>query len=178
MDWLILFIFLPLLIPVWRARQQRAASARMEWERSENRPQQLLSSRLYMSEQLIRTRHPVPLSGRVDQVYRLADGDLCIVDTKRRRIPRVYFYDVIQGSVYALILLSKGFTVSPVAFVRQVNGDAVKYLPYRLLAADAVVALYHRYQFLRRHPEASRLARSPGLCKKCGQRRSGRCAGA
>ena len=123
MDQLIVALVILLVLGAWYW-QQRHQGARAQWESSENRPALLRQARLLMSEKPIRCRKPVPLHGRVDQVYQLANGEVCIVDSKSRRIPRVYPSDIIQGSVYATILRANGYTVHAQGYVRQTWGAA------------------------------------------------------
>lgn len=176
MDQLIVALIVLLVLGVWYWRQQQQTD-RVKWERTENRPALLRNARLVMSEKPIRCRKPVPLHGRVDQVYALETGELCIVDTKTRRIPRVYPSDRIQGSVYATILRANGHRVHKTAYVRQAWEGRVRYLPYSLLTDGQVVALYHRREALLKSPETAQLAIHPALCRGCGHREQGRCPG-
>ena len=130
MDQLIVAFIILLALGAWYW-QQRRQGGRGRWETSEKRPALLRQARLLMSEKPIRCRKPVPLHGRVDQVYHLANGELCVVDSKSRRIPRVYLSDIIQGSVYATILRANGHTVHPQGYVRQTWKGQVRYLPVR-----------------------------------------------
>lgn len=176
MDLLIALAILLLGFAVWFWRQ-RHRDARAEWEASERRPALLRKARLVMSEKPIRCRQPVPLHGRVDQVYALKSGELCIVDTKARRIPRVYPSDIIQGSVYAMILRNTGHTIHGTAYVRQTWEGRIRYLPYELLSDEQVIQLYDHRADLLKHPESARLAIHPALCQHCGHWERGNCPG-
>lgn len=109
-------------------------------------PDILARAECIMNEADIRTQLPVPLHGRVDQVFRLDDGRLLILDTKTRSRPNAYPSDIVQISVYALILKYRGHRVSSVALLRFPNVSGVPvYLPVRLYPEDKIIALYHRY---------------------------------
>lgn len=175
------FLFLLLLVLIGlivRARQERRRTKQEQWEDKENRPDILKKSRLVLSETRIQCNRPAPFRGRVDQVYQLENGELCIVDSKRRKQRRVYPYDIIQGSVYALILRQKGNRVHPIAYVRRVGHDGtVDYLPYEVLTDDQVLALKGRLELVRQRPEMARKNAPPTFCRKCDKRERGLCAG-
>jgi hypothetical protein len=117
----------------------------------ENLPATLVGAKLVLSESDLETTLPVPLHGRVDQVF-YAAGWLVPVDTKTRKAPRVYLKDVIQLSVYAFILgrvsaqmFGRSIPVASTGFMRCVNGKSVTYLPVKLLNSAQVIGLWNRY---------------------------------
>lgn len=176
MDQLIVALIVLLVLAPWYWRQRRQTD-RAKWEKTENRPALLRNARLLLSEQPIRCKRPVPLHGRVDQVYQLANGELCVVDSKARRIPRVYPSDIIQASVYATILRAKGHVVHPQGYIRQIWNARVRYLPFDLLSDEKVIALYHYRDELLANPSVAKLSVHPALCRGCGHREQGRCVG-
>lgn len=97
-----------------------------------------------LNEQDINTTTPVPLHGKPDQVFRLRDGRYLLLDTKTRRHAKVYFSDIVQLSVYAVILKNKGLPVFPFAVVR-IAGKKPTYLRADFLPEHVVVRLYHKY---------------------------------
>ena len=118
-------------------------------------PEQLRGAQVVLSERNLSTEIPVPLHGRGDQVF-LARGWLVAVDTKRRKIARVYMKDVIQLSVYAFILARQStalfgvnYPVSATGFVRCVTPRGTEYKPVQLLNSSQVISLWNRYWFLR-----------------------------
>ncbi|RMD58680.1 hypothetical protein D6833_12665 [Candidatus Parcubacteria bacterium] len=173
--WLIVSILLvsAMAYLAWADRQ----SSRRAWEVRERRPALLRQARLVMSEEFIRCERPARLIGRVDQVYELPNGELCIVDTKHRRPRRVYESDIVQLSTYATILRSHGHRVHPQGYVRQAWNGKVNYLPAKLLEDEKVLALLDYRKRVLAHPDHAPLAVHPRLCDGCGQREVGRCAG-
>lgn len=129
---------------------------RHRWHRAEAMPGELRTAELVLSECPIWTYTPLPLQGVPDQVYEALNGDLILVDTKNRRVPRVYFSDIVQLSVYRLILRHTRFapvagrSVRGYAYVRCQWGRAVQYLPAQLLADEQVLAFALRYLEARR----------------------------
>ena len=154
-----------LLVAAWIVMNRHG---RQEWERRERRPMALRQGRLFMSEREIRSRHPVPLVGRPDQVYRLSDGTLCVVDTKRRNTARVYAADVLQLSVYGVILRALHHRVSDAAFVRVVTPQGIEYVPVTLYTTEAVVNVWHRLMGLRGGVLIPSCPVHASLCKGCG----------
>lgn len=108
------------------------ATQRQTWLDFERMPAELEQGRLVLSESLISTLLPVPLKGRPDAVYRSRGGLLVPVETKVRSCPMVRVRDIVQLSVYRVILEGSplaGHTDAPVAdygYVRLVvNGRPV-----------------------------------------------------
>lgn len=119
-------------------------------------PEPLSGARLVLSESDIGTTLPVPMHGRVDQVF-YSRGWLIPVDTKTRKHPRVFVKDIIQLSVYAFILsrisarlFGRSIPVSSSGYVRCVNGKKVQYIAVNLLSGSQVIALWNRYWELKK----------------------------
>lgn len=94
------------------------------------------------------------MHGRVDQVYQTKRGILIPLDTKLRQINHIYESDIIQLSVYQVILSHKyKVPVAKYGYVRTVvetaDGDKVRYIKTTLLSEKEVVKLWHRYQSIR-----------------------------
>ncbi|MBE2295880.1 MAG: hypothetical protein IAF00_13065 [Phycisphaerales bacterium] len=102
----------------------RRPSRREAWLRQENMPEDLRSAKLVASERSYRCEKPVALSGRPDQVYRLSDGMLVVVDTKRRQRSQVYAADIAQLSIYR-VLLSAQKAFQPQTFAEHSRRRAV-----------------------------------------------------
>lgn len=135
------------------------------WWRKENMPNTLKHSTLLFNEKPLSVQTPVPLHGQVDQVFQHESGKVIPVDTKSRAKVRVYKSDVIQLSVYAVVLAEKGHQVSKYGYVRVVvPGEAlhIQYVKVRLLSTDQIVSLWHRHDALRRK-EAVGLCTCGGL---------------
>lgn len=101
-----------------------------------------------LNEQEIRTTTPVPLHGKPDQVFKLRDGRYLLLDTKTRSQAKVFFSDIVQLSVYAVILKNNGFPVCPFAVVR-IASKKPRYLQVDLKPEHVVVKLYHKYHAIK-----------------------------
>lgn len=143
----------------------------------ENLPQPLIGAQLVLSEKDIYTALPVPMHGRADQVF-LSHGWLIPVDTKTRKIVRVYPKDVVQLSVYAFILarsssalFGREFPVASTGYVRCVTGREVTYVPVKLIPSAQVIGLWNRYWELKKQGVAARpRTAEPHVCAGCVKR--------
>lgn len=133
-------------------------------------PQELRSACLVHAERLFRSAGPVPISARVDRVYRNAAGALVLVELKTRESNRVYPSDVIELSAQRVALMAHtgdvvadyGYVVTELPDGRQMGCHRV-----RLMPNGDVVALAMRRQDLLIGKAAPEPACSPGLCRKC-----------
>lgn len=154
--------------------RQENSSRLTNWR--EPLPAELRSASVVMSERDLSTTMPVPLHGRCDQIF--DNGRyLFVVDTKRRKKAAVYLRDVIQLSVYRVILERESQTllgyrrpVSPVGYIRVTGYGTTTYLPVKLLATTQVVALWNRYWELKsRRGAASPRVAVLQVCAACDQ---------
>lgn len=114
---------------------------------SENPVDELRGARLLMNEVDIRTDRPVPMHGRVDQVFMLQNGKVLVMDTKVRDRLVVFPSDVVQLSTYAMILSMNNYIVCPYAVIRFVlPGNTVVYRRVGLLPMSTIVSLHQRYE--------------------------------
>lgn len=127
------------------------------WWRRERMPRELRTATVFLSEQNICALSPVPLHGRVDQVFRTAKGTLIPVDTKTRHAFRIYASDIIQLSVYGLILKTEFGTRHPIAdygYVRvvvdagSIGREQVRYLRVKLMRQNKLIRLWLRHSDL------------------------------
>lgn len=122
------------------------------WMDRESMPLVLRLAKLVMSESAIRTQQPIPLHGIPDQLFRTWTGKLVPVDTKLRQVPQVHTSDIVQLSVYRVILRhSQQHPVAHYGYVRIVtkraNGTTrTRYVRRRLMSERAVVARYRKIQ--------------------------------
>ncbi len=111
----------------------------------ENFPKELLSASLIASESDIACEYPVKLHGRLDQLFRLLNGCVVLVDTKCRSENGVDEADIIQLSVYRFILRQLGYPVLGYAWVRTVSDPlgrrSVRYIKVSLLSDDDIIKL-------------------------------------
>lgn len=160
---------------VWlcRRRARRRRGAAYDTGERQHMPDELAHGKLLLSETRIITDSPRPLGARVDQVFLAPQGYLVPVETKRRQGRRVYAYDVIELSVQAVILRRgktglKRYPVANWGWVRAVRrNQKPQYIRAHLLGDQELVALYERYQDLRKGratPDASGVR---AICRKC-----------
>jgi CRISPR/Cas system-associated exonuclease Cas4 (RecB family) len=132
-----------------------------------NIPQQLLDAKLLFSEHPIACRKPRPMHGQPDRVYQLDSGQKIPVDIKTRASQKVFQTDVIQLSVYALIL--NGDNMPTQGYIRF---DSAKGLPVykrvRLMSYAEVIEHYDHRQALIAGAVAPRGAKVKGQCTGCG----------
>lgn len=162
--WFVGLVVAPFLIAKadrWRKSATTALKARQQtqqqWWDKERMPEELRGARLFMNEEDIRAFEPVPLHGRVDQVFETRNGVLVPVDTKTRKYFRVYDSDIIQLSVYRLILekmYGNRHTVSQHGYIRAVvlsehGKENIRYLRVRLLSEGEIVELWQQYKALK-----------------------------
>lgn len=105
--WIFVLIIAPFVIAKVDQWRKRGIGDTWAWWKSENMPYELRSATLFLSEQDISTTQPVPMHGRVDQVYKAKNGVLIPLDTKLRQVNHIYESDIIQLSVYRVILSHK-----------------------------------------------------------------------
>lgn len=119
------------------------------WASEENMPHRLMMSRLFLSETPLSTRTPIPLHGTPDQVFMARNGQLLLVDTKVRGRHRVEKADIVQLSVYRVILAHThiGRPVASFGYIRTVVPNAplrhrARYHKVRLLSESAVISIH------------------------------------
>ena len=116
-----------------------------EFLNRENFPKELLTASLIASESDIACEYPVKLHGRLDQLFRLLNGCVVLVDTKCRGDSSVDEADIIQLSVYRFILRQLGYPVLGYAWVRTVADPlghrSVRYVKVSLLGDEDIIKL-------------------------------------
>lgn len=132
-----------------RLRQLQAV-----WAAHEGLPSELVGAELQGSEGKLAITRPVPMEGRIDQLYRTERGRYLIVDTKKRYRPRVKAEDVVQLSCYRFMLNYAPMMcrcvgrLEPFGYVRCEGSGRVAYLKVQLLSDEVVVRLYRRWLYL------------------------------
>ncbi|MFC1337329.1 MAG: hypothetical protein G8D89_20865 [gamma proteobacterium symbiont of Clathrolucina costata] len=145
MKTLIIFLSLSILVAIFIKVTRKPSIRRV------SNPLSLLEGAVcFMNEQNIKTLTPVPLHGRVDQVFKLRDGRLLILDTKVRERVKAYPSDIVQLTVYAIILKYQGHNVCPFALLRfPLPDNKAAYLYVNLYPESKIIALYQRYQAIK-----------------------------
>ena len=149
---LIVAPFLIAKVDLWRKKHLHEV---LSWWSEENMPNELRNATLFLCEEDVATTLPVPLHGRVDQVFLSKKKVLIPLDTKLRKDNRIFESDVIQLSVYRVILKNQfNLEVSDYGYVRTVvpqpdGKNKVRYIRTKLLNEKKVVSLYYKYQAIR-----------------------------
>ncbi len=108
------------------------------WIRSTRKPK----LHPYLLEHFLKITDPVPLCGKADVIWITKQGILIIGDYKSRNFHQAYESEVIQLSVYRLLLeKSQPKPVADYGYIH-FKGKTVK---VKLLSEQAVIALYRRY---------------------------------
>jgi len=109
--------------------------------------QHLFNSVCIMNDDtLIEVNYPINLVGKPDQAMQLPNKEVFVLDTKKRKNPRVYLSDKIQLTAYSYILKNNGYKVLPFGVIRiPTTGNEAKYFPIDLLPDEELYRLYHRY---------------------------------
>jgi CRISPR/Cas system-associated exonuclease Cas4 (RecB family) len=120
--------------------------------------------RPYMLEHFFKITQPVPLCGKPDVVWLNRQGTLIVGDYKSRLKPKVYDSDIIQLSVYRLLLEKS--QQKPVANYGYIHfqGNSIK---VKLLNEQEVIALYHRYWQIVTGQVKSEITTCKNFCKHC-----------
>lgn len=140
-----------------------AARDRLRW------PPGLLDAELLWSEKRFSCSSPTPLVVRVDRVYRRSDGQMIVVEFKRRDETKAYLSDRVQLSLQRYVLERLGNSVCRHGYVI-VIGDSLRPLGSIRVALEDRVKVEERIARLRAiragwmQPNA---AGSPKLCMSC-----------
>lgn len=135
----------------------------------ERMPKELQTARLIFSEHYISTVSPRKMHGALDQLYKLATGIHVLVDSKTRETPRIYKKDIVQLSVYRLILIKLGYQMSDYAYFRVVTPEGVKYMKSALLGEVDTVKEYDRTRQVLNREATPTVAQHKGMCASCPQ---------
>jgi hypothetical protein len=113
-------------------------------------PTELHQARLVWSEKAFRCQQPLPIAVRIDRVYKSPDGELVLIEFKRRALRRLHLCDVVELSVQRYVL-QQGGHVSRRAYVVVVlsDGTCSRALPVELEDAQQVERCASRLVALR-----------------------------
>lgn len=143
---------------------------RRKWILAENMPQELRTAKLVASEKYFSTARPRKMHGTLDQLYRLMKSDEhVLLDSKTRVRWVVYKKDIVQLSVYRLILQRNGFKVADYAYSRIVTPHGVKYMASKLLSEQETIAEYDNAKLVVTGQKEPKVAENKRMCKGCAQ---------
>ncbi len=118
----------------------------------------------YRLEHFLKITRPVPLCGKPDVVWLNRQGTLIVGDYKSRLHHQVYDSDIIQLSVYRLLLeKSQQKPVADYGYIH-FQGHSIK---AKLLSEREVIALYHRYSQIIEGQVKSEKTACKNFCKHC-----------
>ena len=135
----------------------------------ENMPRELSQARLIHSEHYISTLLPRRMHGTLDQLYRLTSGLHVLVDSKTRDKHQVYRKDIVQISIYRVILARNGLDMADYAFFRVVTPDGVEYIKRNLLTEEEAINEFDRTQALLDGKATPSNVKHKSMCARCPQ---------
>ena len=162
-----LFLSILVLVLVFLFRR----TEKQRWVKSENIPIELQEARLLQSEEPISTNSPRKMHGIPDQVYLSKINTQIIVDSKTRNKLVVYDSDIVQMSVYKLILESNGHHVSSYGYFRIVTPGETRYFKKSLLNSKQVIFKYDRTKAILSGNTIAEKA-DTGKCFNCTQKKN------
>jgi CRISPR-associated exonuclease Cas4 len=133
-------------------------------------PRELHSARLLYAEQLFRSTTKPVITARVDRAYRVASGEVVLLELKNRDRNRVFPSDVVELSTQrAAVELQAGEIVAHHAYVAvQCPGNVAQVLHrVRLMAISEVVELAARREAIVSGRMPPRYADSVQVCRRC-----------
>lgn len=133
-------------------------------------PTELNHATLAYSERRFIASAPVSLGAIVDRVYRRPDGQLVLVEFKRRDRATVYESDIVELSVQRLALEgASGESVREYAYVvvQLAGAERMAATRVRLQSRDEIEALVARRSDVLNGVMPPRRAHLPGLCESC-----------
>lgn len=135
-------------------------------------PIELHDAKLVWSEKTFRSDEPLRVAVRIDRAYRAPDGELFLIEFKRRAHRRIQLADVVELSVQRYVLRLAGHVVNRRAYVVIILPDGTRSHAMSVDLEDAqqverraarVVGLLDR----RLSPSGPM---HPGVCTSCGHR--------
>jgi hypothetical protein len=147
----------------------RRREKRRKFILKERMPAELSEGQLIRSEHYIRTEVPRKMHGTLDQLYRVLSGLHVLVDSKTRDKHQVFMKDIVQVSVYRVILSRIGLKMADYAYFRVVTPDGIEYLKRKLLDEAQVIEEFDRTQTLINGKATPSNAQHKAMCMSCPQ---------
>lgn len=128
---------------------------------------------VWASEKVFACDGDLPMSGKPDQIIKLKNGLLVVIEVKSHAA--VYLSDKIQISCYILILRALGHRVADYGFIRHEREDAIpSFTKVELLPLQMIANFHARAEAILFGGAIPKKASNPKTCNTCGQRH--RCA--
>lgn len=143
-----------------------------------DRPAEAIGNAI-LSEKSIKIRHPIAISGRLDQAWETADG-IVISDTKTRNKNKDHYKwtqsEQLQLSLYAMLLRHSDIDLSGKSILNYglirlepvLIGENSHYIKVPLLPEQEVIARYRRYWALYDNQAVPTRTDNRGACAVCG----------
>lgn len=147
----------------------RRREQRRKFILKERMPTELADGQLIRSEHYIRTEVPRKMHGTLDQLYRVLSGLHVLVDSKTRDKHQVFLKDIVQVSVYRVILSRIGLKMADYAYFRVVTPEGVEYLKRKLLDEAQVIEEFDRAHALMNGKATPSNAQHKAMCISCPQ---------
>lgn len=147
----------------------RRREKRRKFILKERMPRELSDAQLIRSEYYIRTEVPRKMHGTLDQLYKMVSGLYVLVDSKTRDKHQVYNKDIVQVSVYRIILSHIGLKMADYAYFRVVTPAGVEYIKRNLLTETQVIEEFDRTQALINGKARPSNAQHKAMCISCPQ---------
>ncbi|SDF63618.1 Dna2/Cas4 domain-containing protein [Sporomusa acidovorans] len=120
---------------------------------------------VYLTDHYMRINEPIPICGAPDAVWIDRNGVLIVGDYKSRMSGQVQDSDIIQLSVYKVLLEhTQRRTVSNKGYLHFKNGRRVC---VKLLAEKEIIAIYKQYQKIINGELKARCTNQNGYCQYC-----------
>lgn len=135
-------------------------------------PTELRDAKLEWSEKAFRCHEPVCMAVRIDRAYRAPDGELFLIEFKRRAQRRVQLPDVVELSAQRYVMQQAGHVVSRRAYVVVILPDGTRSgaMPVDLEDAQQVQRRMDRLVALRESRVSPSGPMHPAVCTSCGHR--------
>ncbi len=133
-------------------------------------PPELRRTRLVYAERLLWSTGALPITAKVDRVYRNAAGALVLVELKARAANLAYWSDVIELSAQRVALMAQtGEVVADHGYVltERQDGFRVGWHWVKLMTHADVIGLATRRQELLARKVNPQPICLPGMCRKC-----------
>jgi CRISPR/Cas system-associated exonuclease Cas4 (RecB family) len=124
---------------------------------------------IYSTEQYMKMADPIALCGALDVVWiEKSTGMLIVGDYKSRDSRQVYDSDIIQLSVYKMLLQhTQNKPVADYGFIHFRNGHRQR---VKLLSEKQIVSLYRRYMEIMKGHVKPKVKCRQGYCRYCPHR--------
>ena len=119
----------------------------------------------YLTDHYMRINEPIPICGTPDVIWIDKNGVLIVGDYKSRASGQVQESDIIQLSVYKVLLEhTQRRPVSNKGYVHFKNGHRVR---VKLLDEKTIITLYNKYQKIIRGKAKAQCTNRRGYCQYC-----------